>query len=121
VTTESSGFVQARGLAWLAYRMAQSPAKDQAWKSAAARIVGLPGQAVVGTKVTARLAVAGLDLTGARILWEARDQEPAFGRTFEFAPSQSGIQWVEAEAEWPDGRRAFAAASFPVSKFLRLK
>jgi len=116
VTTESSVFVQARGLAWLAYRMAQSPVKDQAWKSAAARIVGVPGQAVVGTKVTASLAVEGLDLTGARILWEARDQEPAFGRTFEFAPSQSGIQWVEAEVEWPDGRRAFAAASFPVSK-----
>jgi hypothetical protein len=26
-------------------------------------------------------------------------------------PKASGPQWVEAEAEWPDGRRAFAAAT----------
>ena len=111
-TTEFCATQQARGLAWLAYLMAQSPVKQQAWKSTTARIVGLPATVTVGTKVTAKLEVAGLDLTGARIVWEARDQQPAFGRTFEFAPAHSGVQWVEAEAEWPDGRRAFAAASF---------
>jgi len=57
-----------------------------------------------------------IDLTGARIVWEARDQEPAFGRTFEFAPAHSGVQWVEAEAEWPDGRRAFAVTNFPAQR-----
>ena len=108
-TTEFVAVQQARGLAWLAYLMAQSPVKQQAWKSTTARIVGLPAAAVVGTKVTAKLEVDGLDLTGARIVWEARDQQPAFGRTFEFMPVHSGIQWVEADVEWPDGRRAFAA------------
>ena len=53
------------------------------------------------------------DLTGARIVWEARDQQPVFGRTFEFAPVNTGSQWIEAEVEWPDGRRAFAVATFP--------
>ena len=115
-TTEFCATQQARGLAWLAYLMAQSPVKQQAWKSATARIVGLPASAVVGAKVTATLEVDDLDLTGARIVWEARDQQPAFGRTFEFVPAHSGVQWVEVEAEWPDGRRAFAVAKFPAQR-----
>ena len=115
-TTEFVAVQQARGLAWLAYLMAQSPVKEQIWKSAPARIVGLPAAAIVGTKVTARLEVDGLDLTGARIVWEARDQEPAFGRTLEFTPVHSGSQWVEAEAEWPDGRRVFAITNFPAQR-----
>jgi hypothetical protein len=57
-------------------------------------------------------APAGVDLTGARIVWEARDQEPSFGSTFTFTPSNSGDQWVEAEAQLPDGRRVFAKSSF---------
>jgi hypothetical protein len=31
---------------------------------------------------------------------------------FTFAPQNNGPQWVEAEAQWADGRRAFAKASF---------
>jgi hypothetical protein len=57
------------------------------------------------------LDVQGEDLSLARVVWEARDQEPAFGPTFSLTPRNSGPQWVEAEAEWPDGRRAFAAAT----------
>ena len=56
--------------------------------------------------------VRGWDLSSARIVWEARDQEPAFGSTFTFTPSNSGAQWVEAEAQLPDGRRVFAKSSF---------
>jgi hypothetical protein len=48
-------------------------------------------------------------------VWEARDQEPAFGPTFTFAPVHAGSQWVEVEAQWPDGRRAFAATNFTAS------
>jgi hypothetical protein len=55
---------------------------------------------------------SGLDLTGARIIWEGRDQEPVFGSTFTFTPKNNGVQWVEAEAQWPDGRRVFATANF---------
>jgi hypothetical protein len=53
-----------------------------------------------------------MDLSGARITWEARDQEPAFGASYTFTPQNNGVQWVEAEAQFPDGRRAFAKASF---------
>ena len=115
-TTEFVAVQQARGLAWLAYLMAQSPVKQQAWKSTTARIIGLPATGVVGNRVAAHLEVEGLDLAGARIVWEARDQQPAFGAAFEFVPVHSGIQWVEAEAEWPDGRRAFARATFPAQR-----
>jgi hypothetical protein len=53
-----------------------------------------------------------MDLTNARIVWEARDQEPDSGNTFTFSPLNWGTQWVEAEAQWPDGRRAFVATNF---------
>jgi hypothetical protein len=59
--------------------------------------------------------VPGMDLSTARITWEARDQEPAFGPTFTYAPKNNGVQWVEGEAQWPDGRRAFATATFNVN------
>jgi hypothetical protein len=64
------------------------------------------------TPVVFRLDVPGENLAGARIVWEARDQEPAFGATYTILPRNNGPQWVEAEAEWPDGRRAFAASTF---------
>jgi len=51
-------------------------------------------------------------LQHARIVWEGRDQEPAYGSTFTFTPQNNGTQWVEAEAQWPDGRRVFATANF---------
>jgi hypothetical protein len=63
---------------------------------------------VINTPVTASLQVPGLDLEGARILWEAKGQKPAFGETYTFTPSGYGAQWVEAEAQWPDGRRVVA-------------
>jgi hypothetical protein len=52
-----------------------------------------------------------VDLSAARITWEARDQEPTFGSNFTFAPRNNGVQWVEAEAQFPDGRRVFATAA----------
>src|SRR6185295_14531202 len=54
----------------------------------------------------------GEDLAHARIVWEARDQEPAFGSTYTLSPKTNGPQWIEAEIAWPDGRRAFAATTF---------
>ncbi len=53
-----------------------------------------------------------LNLARARIVWEARDQQPAFGPTYTITPRANGPHWVEAELAWPDGRRAFAAATF---------
>nr|AIA18971.1 Concanavalin A-like lectin/glucanases superfamily [uncultured bacterium] len=44
------------------------------------------------------------------MVWEARDQEPVIAAELAFVPKSVGEQWVEAEAMWPDGRRAFAKA-----------
>jgi formylmethanofuran:tetrahydromethanopterin formyltransferase len=60
------------------------------------------------------LKARGLDLTHARIVWEARDQEPTFGTTFIFTPSNAGSCWVEAEAQLPDGRRLFGVTNLTV-------
>jgi hypothetical protein len=103
---------QARGLAVTAWLMAQTPLRPQPWKAADATLVGLPAKATPGKSVTARLNVPGLDLNGARVVWEARDQEPAFGGEFTFTPRTDDDYWVEAEAQWPDGRRVFAVGNF---------
>jgi hypothetical protein len=58
------------------------------------------------------LKAPGLDLSRARIVWEGRDNPPVFAREFAFTPRATGEQWVEAEAQWPDGRRMFAVAKF---------
>lgn len=49
-----------------------------------------------------------LDLSNARIVWEATDRDPVIAREFEFTIPETGEFWIEAEAQWPDGRRAFA-------------
>lgn len=117
VTTEHSSIDLARSLAGLAWLAAQTPTAGQAWRSAAATI-SVPGGARVGQPVTVTLQVSGMDPGGARIVWEARDQEPAFGvgSGYTFTPTQGGSHWIEAEAHWPDGRRAFAIGSVSVEQ-----
>ena len=99
--------------------MARTPLKNQPWKSAAARITGLPTECPAQSLVTASVEVPGLDMRQARIVWEARDQEPAFGSNFRFRPLNRGLQWVEVEAQLPDGRRVFAATNFTCASFSR--
>lgn len=112
VTTEMVILNQARGLGTLAFLAAQTPYQTQAWQAVSAQI-NVPTSVVpVGSNVTVSLQAPGLDLTSARITWEARDQQPEFGPTFTFAPVNNGTQWVEAEAQYTDGRRVFAAANF---------
>ncbi|HEY1173672.1 MAG TPA: glycoside hydrolase family 9 protein [Verrucomicrobiae bacterium] len=112
VTTEFVAVAQARGIVSIAYLATLTPTKTQAWKSTTARIVGTPTEVGTNSTVTVSMQVDGLDLSGARIVWEARDQEPAYGSTFTFKPASYGDQWIEAEAQWADGRRAVATASF---------
>ena len=100
---------QARSLAYLAWLMAQTPLKSQPWKAASAHIVLNRAQ---GGAVAASVEASGLDLRQARIVWEARDQEPTFGETFHFKPAGGGQQRIEVEAQLPDGRRAFAVTNF---------
>jgi hypothetical protein len=102
---------QARALAGLVWLASRTDAAQQTWRSAEARITGLPDKIAVGASVTAGLAVsAEMDPAQADITWEAAGGQSGRGATFTFAPATHGRQWVEAEAVWPDGRRVFAAA-----------
>jgi hypothetical protein len=118
--TEFTVVTQARSLASLAFLMAQTPLKNQPWTYAQAKIVGIPQRIALQTGVTARLELINVsnttdfDLSKAQIVWEAQDQEPTFGSSYNFIPLKSGPQWIEAEAQWPDGRRAFATLEFQV-------
>jgi hypothetical protein len=119
VTTEFVIGDLGRGLATLAFLMAQTPAGRQAWKpEARLEITGLPNSAAVGQEIAASVQIdaADLDLSKARILWEAPDHEPAFGRSFKVTPSAAGDQWIEVEAQWPDGKRAFGVKNFTVGE-----
>jgi hypothetical protein len=108
VVSQQSG----RSVATAAWLMTMTNVKTQAWRSASAQITGLPAQRPVDQPVTNNLLVPGLDLSQARIVWEALGQEPCLGRTFTFTPANIGINWVEVEAQWPDGRRVVAATNF---------
>jgi hypothetical protein len=112
VSTEFVVVNQGRSLASIAYWAAQTPLKTQPWKAATTKIDAPKTTASLNRPITLRLESPDIDLTGARIVWEARDQEPALGPTFTMTPKSAGPQWAEAEAQWPDGRRVFAAASF---------
>jgi len=57
------------------------------------------------------------ELTCTRIVWEVKGQEPVFGgQTYTLSPfSQPGVYSIEAEVQWPDGRRAFARNALSIS------
>lgn len=112
VSAEMVVLNQARGLGALAFLAAKTSLKSQSWQAVQGQIQ-LPSSVVpVGTNVTLSMSAPGIDLSGARITWEARDQEPAYGDSFTFAPVNNGPQWIEAEALLPDGRRIFATGTF---------
>ncbi len=110
-TTEFVVLDQARGLGVAAYLAGLTSVNAQSWTSDTAQISVPTGVLPVGEPVTISLQ-SGLNLNDARIVWEGRDHEPAYGSNFTFTPKNNGTQWVEAEAQWPDGRRVFAAANF---------
>jgi hypothetical protein len=94
--------LQARCLAAAAFLMARTPLRTQPWRSAAARIVS--GRAPNSFE----LEGPGLDLKSAIVVWEAEGRDPVFGRRLVLRPGEPAPAWIEAEAQWPDGRRAFA-------------
>jgi hypothetical protein len=112
VTQEFITVNQARSFISSALLASLASSTGGAWSAPAATITVPASVAPLNAPVTLSLQVAGLDLTGARIVWEGRDQQPAFGSTYTFTPVNNGDQWVEAEVEWPDGRRAFAENDF---------
>jgi len=112
VTTEASSDDTARCLACIAWLAAQTSLQTQSWTFATGQVAAPATVVPVGQPVTISLQ-STLDLTVAsRIVWEGRDQEPAYGSTFTFTPQNNGTQWVEAEAQWPDGRRVFVITNF---------
>jgi hypothetical protein len=111
VQTEMTDLNAARQLATAALLMAQTPLATQNWRSASAQIA-LPAIVGISNSATATVTVPNFDLTQARIVWEAQNQEPALGASFAFTPTNYGTQWMEVEAQWPDGRRVFAITNF---------
>jgi hypothetical protein len=111
-TTEFVVVDQSRSLGTLAFLMAKTDMANAPYNRAATSISGLPRSVPAEQSITATFAAAGVDITGARILWEARDQQPYIGSTFTFSAKNPGQQWVEAEALLPDGRRLFCKTNF---------
>jgi hypothetical protein len=100
--------------AWLAVRTSLA---SQPWRFTDASISVPASPALAGQPVTVTLQVADTNLSSARIVWEAAGQEPAFGsQSYAFTPGLSnGVYWIEAEVQWPDGKRAFATNSITAS------
>jgi len=112
VTTEQITVNDARSFISVGFLAGLTSAGTTPWVAPQATITVPTSTVALGNSVTASVTVAGQSLTGARIVWEARDQLPAYGSTFTFTPVNDGDQWVEVEVEWADGRRAFATADF---------
>jgi hypothetical protein len=117
VTTEASTTDTARSFAVTAWLAAQTSLAMQPWHFTNATILAPASTKLPGQPVTISLQVADTNLTGAKIVWEGLGQDPTFGGTnYTFTPAmQEGPAWVEAEVQWPDGRRAFATNSIAVS------
>jgi hypothetical protein len=112
VTTEFITVNQARSMLSTALLAGKTASATKAWTAKAATIVVPTTVVPVAAPVTLSVSVPGVDLAGARIVWEAREQEPAFGTTYTISPKSNGEQWVEVEITWTDGRRAFGSATF---------
>jgi fibronectin type 3 domain-containing protein len=114
-TTEFVIVDQARSLATAAFLMSMTGDFQSASKGSYGVITGLPSISPAETEVAAAFEAPGVDLSHARIVWEAADQQPFIGQTFHFAPKNPGAQWVEVEAQLPDGRRIYARTNFMAS------
>jgi hypothetical protein len=116
VQTEGSTTDMGRSFATTAWLAARTALAGQGWRWTNAVIVAPAGR-LPGQPITLTLNVADTNLTTARIAWEAAGQEPSFGgRNYTFTPGTgAGSYWVEAEVQWPDGRRTFATNSVTVS------
>lgn len=116
VNTEFVAATAARSFVTYASVMALTSVRTQAWNSATGQISIATTQTPKQLNATA--TVNGMDLSKARIVWETRDQEPEFGKVFNLTPKNLGTQWMEFEAQWPDGRRVSAATNFSPATML---
>ena len=86
VTQEFITVNQARSFLASALLASLTTSESGAWVAPAASITVPASIVPLNAPVTLTLQVPGLDLTGARIVWEGRDQQPAFGSTYTFTP-----------------------------------
>ncbi|HZV36972.1 MAG TPA: glycoside hydrolase family 9 protein, partial [Verrucomicrobiae bacterium] len=112
VTTETVGLNMVRAMADLGFLATLTPTKSQPYVAKAGQILLPTNTAANGTITATFQPPAGMDLNGARVVWEAAYQEPAYGPTYTFTPQYNGPQYIHAEAQWPDGRRSFATNTF---------
>jgi hypothetical protein len=117
VSTEGSTTDTARSLAVAAWLAAQTSLTNQHWTFTNATILAPSGSRLPNQPVSVSLRVADTNLNGTKIVWEAMGQMPSFGTTnYTFTPGPNyGDYWVEAEVQWPDGRRAYATNSVYIS------
>lgn len=107
--TESVSVNIARGLASCAFLMARTPLKTQPWRCALATTSASPGGS--GGKTFIKLNVPGMDLKQARCVWETPGADPLILPAHDYFPMPQKSAWLEAEAWWPDGRRAFISTN----------
>ena len=100
----------ARCLAGTAALMARTPLARQPWRAVAASLDWHPPRAETGKPWTVRLEAPGLDLSEALVVWDVPDHGVFVGPSLTLVPGRAGPLQVEAEAQWPDGRRVFATA-----------
>jgi hypothetical protein len=112
VSTEFVVQQTARALGPAAMLMAMTSSKTEPSQVIMGDIVGIPPQVGQNGCITGMVVAAGYDLSKARVLWEASDQEPFIGAQFCFTPGNMGTNWIEAEALLPNGDRIIARTNF---------
>jgi hypothetical protein len=113
VQTEFVVLNQARALGAAAFLMAQTPARIAPGKPPEGFIeIAGPESSTAGWRATLKVREGPAE--EARTVWEAQEHQPAFGATFTIK-SGTGRIWLEAEAQWPDGRRCVAVTNLNLS------
>lgn len=105
----------ARSLAGTAALMARTPLVRQPWRSARARVVLDSPSPRSGRPLSMRLEVEGLDPTEASVVWDVPGHGVFTGPTLTLIPAKPGPLRIEAEAQWPDGRRVFGVRTIDVT------
>ena len=119
-TTEFVVVDQGRALGTAVFLMAQTGAAASPSIKVEGQLSGIPALIPADQIITANFAASGLNMAEAQVVWEATDQEPLMGPEFKFSAKNPGSQWVEVEAQWPDGTRVFARTNFAASFSLNL-
>jgi hypothetical protein len=114
-TAEATIVDQARSLGTYLYLAGQTGATNSPVTHGPGSISGVPDRIADGEPITATFQANGVDLTEARIVWESTDQEPFIGPAFTFSAKTPGEQWIEVEAQLPDGNRIYATGAFTAS------